>query len=460
MKQFKHLFIAAAALLIGLSSCISDNDSPNNGDNNETGKVQFHLILPETRLEGPTQAENPVAIVRGTLLFTNTAGVIQHVFTIGNGATYDVQLASIASPGGHLFTNIHATARVVHFVGNTTVTPDVGNNISTVLDGTLSVLTQAGNITAGTEQVVNVYGYDTMIAPGTPGDPWTAVVNVEPTVGRIELHHITGDHTIAGFTVDGIFMDRYFEEAHIDGRLIGNLLLRGQGTLTNAQYAALFNWPTSVHPANPALAFTLPMLGPVFDWNASGWASAPVESSTFDGYVQGTSPVNATYVWGYNLFADYSNAARTLGSQFPHTVIRLSNVTVNARIYRWEYEAGYGPADDPDTNNAVYTFPYVGVERVFDRIEVQPHPLHNHNAGVNQVPHLFLTIRGFIHNGVVIDRDNGFLPRRVYQIGVDAGDGWFGVDDIFLVPNVQPIDVNVEVVRMRWINLDGRPVFN
>ena len=456
-KNFKTTILLATALLFGLSSC-NNNDTPYNGDYNETGKVQFHLILPETRLEGPTQAENPVAIVRGTLLFTNNAGIIQHVFTIGNNATtYDVLLTDVASSGGHLFTNINATARVVHFIGNTTVIPVVGTNISTVLNGVLCVLTQAGNITAGTEQVVNVYGAGTMIAPGTPGNPWTAVVNVEPTVGRIELHHITGDHTIAGFTVNGIFMDRYFEEACIDGRLIGNPILRGQGALTNAQYSALFNVP-STHPTDVTQIFTEPMRGAIFDWHESGWVSAPVKSSTFVGYVQGTRPVNATYVWGYNLFADYSNVARTQGSQFPHTVIRLSNVTVNARVYRWVYEAGYGPANDPDTNNATYTHPYVGGEWVFDRIEVQPHPLHNHNAGVNQVPHLFLTIRGFIHNGVVIDRNNGFLPRRVYQIGVDAGDGWFGVDDIFLVPNIQPIDVNVEVVRMRWINLSGRPV--
>jgi len=201
------------------------------------------------------------------------------------------------------------------------------------------------------------------------------------------------------------------------------------------------------------------MQGALFDRNGSGWVSTAVASSGFAGYVQGTRPANPDHVWGYNLFADYSNAARTQGSRFPHTVIRLSNVMVNARLYRWVYEAGYGDVNDPHTNNASYTYPYVGGEWVFDRMEVQPHPFHNHSAGVNQVPYLFLTIRGFIHNGVVIDTENGFLPRRVYQIGVDKGEGWFGKDDIFRVPNIQPIDVNVEVARMQWVNLSGKPVF-
>ena len=442
MKKFKSLFVVAAAVLIGFSSCMTSDIDP--GEVYHDGNVRLQIVFADTRVVGPSQTASPVAITSGTVIFTTGTGVIQHVFPIGqDGVTMD------ALAGGHTFANVSALASQVHFIGNTTISANLvlgSTNISAVLNQVLDVPSQAGNLT-GTHQVVNVYRMG-LISGGT------AHLEVEPTVARVELRRITGDRTIAGFTVQGIFMDRYFPTARLDGRLIpfqGN----GQnGPLVRAWGSSvcvnLFNWPSAA-PIGDIPAFTAELLGPVFDWaTPNQWQAVNIGDPYEDmiAYPAGTplgnrhrqsiEPTPSGYVWGYNLFAHYTTverdpAAGGLGSQFPMVIVRMTNVMIRR-------------ANLDDVTGA-----HLGYDIIL-------HPEHD---GDPNRP-LFVTIRGFVPTvghgaGEPLCVNTGFFPRRVYQIGTTNG-GWFSKDAVRQVPNEQPVNVEVTIVPMPWILIPGDPV--
>ena len=435
MKKFKSLFLVAAAVLISFSSCNNDEVEPNNIHD---GNVRLQLVMPATTLAvGPAQTDAAVAITSGTVIFTTSTGVIQHVHTIHPAGTGGGVLTMSDLAGGHVFSNVSALATQVHFVGNTTIAatlvPGV-TNISSVLNQVLPITSQAGNL-EGTHQVVNVYRMGTIASNNTVS------IDVEPTVGRVEIHRITGDYTIAGFTVHGIFMDRYFQTAHLDGRLIGegatdNPLIRSTGNVADVP---LFNFPSV-----GTNAFTTTMRGPIFDWSDSGsdWIGGNIGTAlTMNDhtgapltgqFLQSTRP-GGSNVWGYNLFANYTHTDRSLGSQFPLIILRMSDVTIRQEVRN----AGTG---------------------VLIGHEIVPHPEHEVVAGTPTHPYLFITIRGFTPaGGTPLNVDTGFLPRRVYQIGTDET-GWFGRDALRRVPNEQPINVTVTVTPMAWLPIPGRPV--
>ena len=412
MKKFKNLFLVAAVALFGFSSCLGGDVETGYHD----GNVRLQMAL-STRAIGPSQTDAPVAITSGYVIFTaGQQGTVQHYFRLGQG---DVTMTALQTTG-IVFNDISASANYVHFVGNTTISPAMVEGVTSmaaVLNQVLNVTSQGGTL-EGNNQVVNVYGRGG-IASGV------ANFEVEPTVARFEIHRITGDRSIAGFRVDGIFMDRYFEEARLDGRLMGNYFERAQGATA---CVAAFNFPGNN-------TFTPAMRHHVFDWNENGWIAANTitvnDGTPFaNAYLQGTRPAPTPHVWGYNLFANYSNVARTEGSRFPVIVIRMTHV--NVRV----------PTLDPTTGAVIgYT--------------VALHPGHD---GVPTTP-LFITIRGFApaDTGIPLNPATGFLPRRVYQIGTTP-DGWFSKDDLSTYPYPGDIIVDVTIVPMAWVPIPGRPI--
>ena len=443
MKKFKSLFLVAAVALFGFSSCL-DGDVTT-GNVYHDGNVRFQLSLPPTTLTvGPAQAGEPVTILRGTVFFTTATGVIHHYFTFYPNNTPDVLFTMSDIAGGLTFENIARGASRVHFVGNTPITETIVlayTNISTVLNRQLNVVTQGGTAAVHNgQQVVNVYG----VAPILPGSPnATANIQIAPTVARVELHNITGDHTIAGFTVEGIFMDRFFPQGYIGGRPIDRTTLITRSRPLTAPVHQVFNWP-----GGGDIPFTEAMHGPIFDWRpaVNAWRAANVgddlgltnhEGNPFPGqYLQGISPGD-NVVWGYNMFAHYDVDAHdnVVGSQFPLVIIRMSNVTIRQRV------------EDAAGNLIGY--------RIIN------HPEHYNEEGtVRTHPYLFVTIRGFIPVGqtAALSETNGFLPRRVHQIGLHDDIGWFSRDNVTREPYELPVDVEVTIEPMRWVPIEGRPV--
>ena len=457
MKKFKNLFLVAAVALFGFSSCMtSGDDLVGTGYGNVTMRIA--LNSPSTLSVGPSQGATPVTITSGYVIFTiGERGTIQHYFRLGQDG---VTLAALQA--GHTFANVSALATYVHFIGNTEIEADMvegATSISVVLDQILDVPSQVNDLVGG-NQVVNVY----RVARIQPGTPRTANLEVEPTVARVELRRITGDRTIAGFTVQGVFMDRYFPTAYLDGRLrpvpadlqfrdtptgLSPTLIRARGTTA---CVGLFNWPST--PVGNIPAFTSDLLGPVFDWRADAtpnqWQAVNIGDPYEDMF---TYPAGAQlgnrhrqsiqphptqpYVWGYNLFANYTTTERDpalggLGSQFPMIIVRMTNVMIRYSIR----------CEDTDQ--------HLGYD-------IRLHPEHN---GVATTP-LFVTIRGFVPNvghgaGQPLCPYTGFRPRRVYQIGATDG-GWFGKDVVRPVPNEQPVYVEVTILPMPWIIITGQP---
>ena len=497
MKIFRNVFMVAAALMMGLASCNNEGNDPveiGNGDVTVEGSsIRFAISLPgQTKLAGPTQQTVPVAVTSGWIVFSDGA-TIQHPPV---AATIS-QVFDTSPTGGQTITNLPGGITQVHFVGNTDIAGlniVRGTALTTLTDHLVTVGSQMMTVNNAPapgqlgNNVVNVWGYTPTLTPaGTntaTGNPlFTATIALEPTVARVEIFNVTGNTAIAGFTLQGIFVDNFYTH----GRVAGGGGLQHWRTLGDDPAASNFLATAPVY--TPFLA------GSVFDAPigiASGPVTTTIPGNAAPSILQRVSTpevvADVHNVWGYNLFA---NNSRT-----PRIAIRLSGVTVNSTVtttYEWynpgtnltETLTATGTAVVPHPLNAVVDntwTPHTAqqLEGLFALYAAAPHNLEGQllvnavnaarithlqaRASVDANAPMFISIRGFRHNGVSINRDTGFQPRHVYQLGSytlhGAADGsfWtFGPEDIDEIPFRRDIDVNVTVTIQNWINHPVEP---
>ena len=564
MKIFRNVFMVAAALMMGLASC--NNEGPDTPDGPVIGSpdgAEIAVSFGFLRAVGDSQSEDPVTVQNGVVILTqgNAITAYQTVGAVTN-ASPDV-----------VFTSVPASSHA-WFVGNTTIPANLlEGNIQDLLNHMILLQHQAAYVAGGApkedtnQYVVNVVGSGVIeptanVNANTGAVIHTATILVNPTLARVEMFNITGNQFVDAFTVEGIFIDTYFEEARVGGLpRIETLRVRGTGddgtqNLFQGGAAGGFgtNWQGNAKTWGEGIVYDI---GP--------WTSTLTESWTGEFYtatcpavIAGTAnegdlvmadlhrvvPTanNPYHVWGYNLFAN-----RT---QTPRIAIRLSEIYINetitinvqpvpeiTRIYVFDV-AG---TDNPGSGVGYYIYlpstdpARPGYVRALWRetVEVSPgvydihygHPLGNLNYFFTEVipaipgttltttarlPHpdsreptgvlaqtpeqimeanpaftpeqlltalrnnreamyqqdgtpLFISIRGFAG----VNRDTGFNPRMVYQLGsythpandnrdwyVDGGgDGaWtFGPEHVTRIPFERPIDVHVTIQLQPWV---------
>ena len=449
---FKQLFIGTMVLIAILTGCASDTDViDNNGNEYDAERiVSLRIIDTSSDTERGTRAAGrpichgeEVAFRSGHLYLLNGQGVIMQHYTIssaptaGNNVNIDELRAGVDIPA------VPTSVRRVVVVGNHQVTPTqmalpVEGNISAVLNQSIEIFSQhcvldpGINIincptteftSTGGEQILNGTLYNTGIPhPDTGLRKWRTTVYLTPTVARFEVASITGEQrfvegsttvlapgSIYSFVIDGIFLDRNYRWAQIDGGNINTLLNGGQIPANFTNVVAPFQYDT--HNA-------------IHDWNGTGGGLgvgariaipngtfgfrrtpvAPNSPHTCEG-VSGCGANHAGNVWGYQLFAS-SEAGVTAP---PRIIIRLRDVRiVNA-------------SGNPESR---------GMQ--------------------------FLTVRGF--NKI---QDNGMIgtplqyisPRYVYRVA----DLFFTEDNLCPYPNCEGIVVDVRISLDRWNEVITEP---
>ena len=356
MKKFKSFMLIAAAALIGFSSCNNDPIDPYVPVTGAPDGAEIAVSFAFLRAVGDSQSESTVRVQDGVVILTQ-----------GNVITASQTVAAVtnASPDV-IFTQVPASNQA-WFVGNTNIPVGLlenGQQITGVLNHMLYLELQAGTgvgapdsggpggpgtgPAVGTnQQVVNVVGSGAITPtantnPNTGAVIHTAQVIVEPTLARVEIFNITGNQFVDEFTVEGIFLDTYFEEARVGGLpRIETLRVRGTGEPGSQNYfqagaagAFTTNWanvPTvwtgivydEVNLTSEAVnAWTgefHPALLPNGDPNPL--ANQPVMANLHRVVPTDNNPL---HVWGYNLFAN--------NSQTPRIAIRLSEIYINEEV--------------------------------------------------------------------------------------------------------------------------------
>ena len=520
MKKFKSLFLVAAALMIGFSSCGNDEGGewkPYEGPGTSPGaSMTFSLVAPGARAIGESQVDHQVALTSGTILFSNGVTIMRAVPADINDLL-DVTVGQRVDdlPGG---------VTHVHFVGNTNLVGMPGiATLDALANAPLTLVTQnlltvqsqrnVANINQMEDNVVNVWGstsylYQEFAGTALENPRYEAHIMLEPTVARVELFNVTGDALIHSFRVSGIFMDNYYETRGVGG--VGGVF-RVRGTGMGGSYEAFQAGPLGGFVANPALA------GVVYDvgnWPAVALTAATTDNPANVGLMRARPAGAMNQVWGYNLFAGLfgapnpsaANAAAgqmtIQGTRTPRIAVRLEEVRVreattvtftwvNAAAVPFEIEVDLGLLELPHElarhqdplwvnppNSAWFITLAEANGMVFDNVSLVATPpavtpgfvtaLRNHYtarwiAGRQGAPagfdhSLFISIRGFTG----INVNTGFQPRRVYMLGSymawPGGSEWtFGPGDLDYIPFRRDIDVTVTVEIQEWEHVHVTP---
>ena len=292
-----------ATILVGLSSC--NNDDIPNIDTSEYKTLSLrvsHDIATRGISESVTEG-TPVVFNTGDLFLVNSDGVIVRHYNIVdrtsptidgniNRADFDSQVTIDNIPG-----QVVEVVVMANTGGNNTA-----GSINAIGKRVIDIVTQhdVTNVNLFGRAMFQPTGF---VHPITGNDVHEANILLRPTVARFEIADITGAGQIESFTIEGIFIDRYYRKAQVGGTIPA----RSDNFVSNGQDADLFVFGSSAYPA--ALTPSL------FDWRT--WHGSRSTSLT-------VTPDNAGNVWAYQLFAqtDASADATTV----PSIVVRIRDI--------------------------------------------------------------------------------------------------------------------------------------
>ena len=316
-------------LAILMSGCLSDSLLPDDAPgNNEPRTVLLRLAQPEavTRSGSPIPAGDPVELRTGKLyLVSSTNAIVRHYEIVATSSQ-----ANFADGGNRIYRgdlvngvpmpSIPSNVRSIVAVGNYqgTALPVTGN-ITDIQERLIhnGILSQHHLYNPGVHLFGKTnYADDAFEFYRTVDGVrhYNVHVHLAPSVARFELHRLKGLGSIYSFRVEGIFIDRHYRQARIDGSIpkqingSSNLLERNPTTDAFRANAACGYYPD----ANRVL-FDLPNID-----------ASPVDGG---GAVAHAGQNN---VWGYQLFAYYYGATSARIIVPPRIVIRLSRVMVNS----------------------------------------------------------------------------------------------------------------------------------
>ena len=296
IHTIKQTVLVLAAILIGFASCNND-DVPNINTENKSVAIRISSDASTRGVSDPLGGGTEVTFNKGNLYFSTAAGTIIRHYTIGSGAGFDIQLAAITSANGHIIENVPFSASTVTVVANSVGSNNTAGGMNAVNQRVVDVISQYDIENAnlfGTTSTLTATG---TVNPNTGNEIFNCVIELRPTVARIEITQIrAGDvgttiNLIESFTLAGIYIDNFYRNATIDGSTLTNLI-SGNQTASNfvpngGNYA--FDVNNSVHDVV----------------NITGNAS------------NNLTVAPETGVWAYNLFAN---------ARVPHIVFHLTNV--------------------------------------------------------------------------------------------------------------------------------------
>ena len=358
-KLFKNSILILAVLLFGFSSCNSDDIPIIDTSDYKTLSLKISSAVATRGISESVPDGTPVVFNTGTLFLVNSDGVIvQHFNIVPRGqATVGTNISRADFDSQVTIDNIPGQVVEAVVVANT-----AGNNT-------------AGTINAVGERIIDIVAqYDVTnvnlfgramfqptgwVHPTTGNNVHEANILLRPTVARFEIADITGAGQIESFTIEGIFIDRYYKQA----RVAGTILTDPANFVSNGQDADLFVHGSTAYPAT--------LTPSLFDWGA--WSGSRSTSLT-------VSSDNAGNVWAYQLFAQVD--ANATATTVPHIVIRMNNITLRngtqiqgARFLTIRGIYTQSGALEGIRSGIVYRFP--AGEIVFTERDLSPRPNEN-----------------------------------------------------------------------------------
>ncbi len=300
------MMVAALAALT-FAACSNDNSV---GTTTEGEGIYIRFAgLSESRSEStPVADQTPVKFNSGYLVFGNfVADEITHVVGITSGTVTPNTVTVNALENGQLFSGIDAD--YVYVFGNLSVTPVVGNALTTLLANAVEVADQTD--TAGRLTTATLYGEGQIedVSPGSNGQlaraDKEAIFSVKPHAARFEISKIAGDATISSFNLAGIYINNTYVKLGLNGSALDANLLADGGDLLNygidhTQYAA-----------------------------TAGYGSYATLYDEFSGGLASTSAVvepTTGNVWSYNVLAPIGQTNTV--SAVPHIVLHFTDMTL------------------------------------------------------------------------------------------------------------------------------------
>ena len=342
MRRFKHLFLATAALLFGLSSCQHD-DFPGSPPTENERTVALRIVdtpqQSDTRNTAPLPPGTPLVLNEGNLYLVNADGIIVRHFTIApaDGGVTTLTPENLAA--GTIHRNLlNDGVMLLAVPGNVTEVVIVGNtpndNHTGHVDGEFIGGRLIDVITQRNAQSVNLFGRRALPAMPAPDGSYPVSVHLAPTVARFEVPSIIGIGMIAGFTVEGVFINHYHQNAAIGGTIPG---INSAPNLVHHTDAAAFAYNA------PGTSYTTASNNALFYWNATanngngfhtdadGVTVRPSNLQTNVFHPNGSGGGSyrmRDHVWGFQLFARNYGETTLPETEAPSVVIRLNNITL------------------------------------------------------------------------------------------------------------------------------------
>lgn len=351
-SNFKPTAIAAIAALVSvsLSSCTKSGDDNGSGRIDNDKPITVSLVLTEKAgsraVAAPVNHDVAVTFKSGYVIFTNNLDIVNKVTEIVSGSYSDDQSAEkeaarsagtkvwlddMKIPGGGEIRNVPGSATMVYIAGNLptdVAAPRPAENISDVKDRIIRVSSQRD--AAGSVDSVTLYGNGTPLTdlPEVANAKY-AQVDVKPVASRIEIGKISYSNSnttpfVTGFRLDGIFINYYYPQMSLAGKV--STALVNNAPIDNTAADAMYSSPYT----DAAL----------FDYNESGIgydAGSSVSWSAADSRQTGDKNV-----WAYNVLAPTSFDGTVTALAAPHIVIRLSNFTTTGDDTEGQYKTYSG----------------------------------------------------------------------------------------------------------------------
>ena len=333
-KIFRHSILVAAAFVLFLGSCLSESILPYASIEEEGYKtISLYVTQSEADTRGisrPVCNNELVDFRTGDLYFVNAARAVVKHFRITpddaavNNIALTVGIGHLQS-GTATFENVPGSAIHVYIIGNT-LNNETQGNIDAIINREINITAQRTAVAPVAEAQrtgVNLFGSAAL------SNTNSATVALLPTVARLEIGGIEGTGSIAGFRIEGLFIDTFYSQARINGAVIpASLWTGGSNTdefrgghnhFTDGAHHPLFDLPpdanintwrgrrAGLHDAVGTSLVVTPGNPPGTPGTFPCTSDICLESSHL-----------AIPVWAYQVFAQ----ANTL----PRVVIRLSNI--------------------------------------------------------------------------------------------------------------------------------------
>lgn len=214
--------LAAAALMMGVTSCNKEGGSNPGNDPKQVSIKIAGVIQPGTRA-----VEAPGETAAGTIELTGG-----HIFVIDplGAVTYKevLNVTQATGVGQTLGASVPADSRIF-----------IIGNIPTADQATIAALTSLSGIKAATSAMTTQTDYKKAALANSDGAPAaitvtgtttaTASVSIKPLISRLELVQVKGGANIKAFTVTGVYVDSYYPSFTYGGSYSGTIFSQGQG---------------------------------------------------------------------------------------------------------------------------------------------------------------------------------------------------------------------------------------